>query len=142
MHGELDQMLHDFLIESQENLERLERELMELEQDPDNDELIRSVFRIIHSIKGNARFLNLTSLDRLAHRAEDVLTKLRDHSLLLNTELSTVLLRSVDVIKSMLPYLKHRFSRVVHVFVNSPPPNFCPHQNIYQVFPCRIYRGI
>jgi len=107
MHGELDQVLQDFLIESQENLERLERELMELEQEPDNDELIRSVFRIIHSIKGNARFLNLIALDRLAHRTEDVLAKLRDHSLLLNAEVSTVLLGSVDIIKSMLLHLKN-----------------------------------
>ncbi len=106
MNGELDQILQDFLVESHENLDRLERELVELEQDPDNDELIRSVFRIIHSIKGNARFLNLTALDRLAHHTEDLLAKIRDHSLDLNTEMSTLLLRSVDMIKSMLVHLK------------------------------------
>ena len=59
MNGELDQILADFLIEAQENLERLERELVQLEQDPDNEELLRRVFRIMHSLKGNATFLNL-----------------------------------------------------------------------------------
>lgn len=106
MREEFDQVLHDFLVESQENLEQLERELMELELAPDSDEFIRSVFRIIHSIKGNARFLNLLTLDRLAHRTEDVLARLRDHSLTLDSNLSSVLLNSTDMMKSMLVHLK------------------------------------
>lgn len=106
MNGELDQILADFLVEAQGNLERLERGLVQLEQDPDNEELLRRVFRIMHSLKGNATFLNLAQLEQIAHQTEDVLAKLRDHSITLVPELNTVLFQSIDSIKSMLAHLE------------------------------------
>ena len=69
---ELDQVVRDFLVESQENLERLDNEFVALEHDPENKELLSSVFRTIHSIKGSAGFLKLTDLEQISHRAEDV----------------------------------------------------------------------
>jgi len=106
MNGELDQILADFLVEAQENLERLERELVQLDQDPDNEELLRSVLRIMHSLKGNASFLNLAQLEQIAHQTEDVLAKLHDHSITFVPELNTILFQSIDSIKSMLAHLE------------------------------------
>ena len=106
MANELDQVLRDFLVESQENLERLNQEFVDLENDPENNELLASIFRTIHTIKGSAGFLRLTNLEQVSHYAEDVLAKLRSHTLSLNAELTTSLLRSVDCIKSILLHLQ------------------------------------
>jgi len=102
----IDKVLHDFLVESQENLERLDREFVVLEREPDNKELLESIFRSFHSIKGGAGFLSLAHLEELSHRAEDVLAKLRNHSLALDVDLSTTLLSTVDCIKSILVHLE------------------------------------
>ncbi len=105
MNG-IDRVLGDFIIESQENLERLDHEFVALEHDPNNEELLASIFRTIHTIKGSAGFLNLTNLEQVSHYAEDVLAKLREHSLVLNDDIVTTLLRAVDYIKSMLLILE------------------------------------
>ncbi len=102
----LDRVFQDFLVESQENLDRLDQEFVALEHDPANEQLLASVFRTIHSIKGSAGFLNLTCLEQVSHCAEDVLAKLRDHSLALDEDLTTILLRAVDSIKSILIHLQ------------------------------------
>lgn len=106
MTNELDQVLRDFLAESQENLERLDQEFVDLENDPENQELLASIFRTIHTIKGSAGFLRLNNLEQVSHYAEDVLSRLRNHSLYLNVDLTTTLLRSVDCIKSILVHLQ------------------------------------
>ncbi len=105
MNG-IDRVLSDFIIESQENLERLDHEFVALEHDPQNEELLASIFRTIHTIKGSAGFLNLTNLEQVSHYAEDVLAKLREHSLELNDDIVTTLLSAVDCIKSMLVALE------------------------------------
>ena len=102
----IDRVLSDFIIESQENLERLDHEFIELEHDPNNGELLASIFRTIHTIKGSAGFLNLTNLEQVSHYAEDILAKLREHSLILSDDIVTTLLRAVDCIKSMLLILE------------------------------------
>jgi two-component system chemotaxis sensor kinase CheA len=106
MINELDQVLRDFLVESQENLDRLDQEFVELEQDPTNAELLASVFRTIHTIKGSAGFLRLTNLEQVSHHTENVLAKLRDQSFTLDADLTTTLLRAVDCIKSILLHLQ------------------------------------
>ena len=102
MANGIDRVLSDFIVESQENLERLDHEFVALEHDPDNEELLASIFRTIHTIKGSAGFLNLTNLEQVSHYAEDVLAKLREHSLDLSEDIITTLLNSVDCIKTIL----------------------------------------
>ena len=105
MNG-IDRVLGDFIVESQENLDRLDHEFVDLEHDPHNEELLASIFRTIHTIKGSAGFLNLTNLEQVSHYAEDVLAQLREHSLALNDEIVTSLLQGVDSIKSILLMLE------------------------------------
>jgi two-component system, chemotaxis family, sensor kinase CheA len=102
MNDGIDRVLRDFIVESQENLERLDHEFVALEDDPNNSELLASIFRTIHTIKGSAGFLNLTNLEQVSHYAEDVLAKLREHTLVLNADMTTTLLSAVDCIKAIL----------------------------------------
>ncbi len=102
----IDRVLDDFILESQENLDRLDHEFVALEHDPDNQELLASIFRSIHTIKGSAGFLSLTNLEQISHYAEDVLAKLRERSLELDDHIVTTLLHAVDCIKTILVTLK------------------------------------
>lgn len=89
-------------MESQENLQRIDQELVRLEQEPENRELLADVFRTIHSIKGSAGFLKLPTLETLAHAAEDVLAKVRKGDLQLTVRHLTCVLHAVDSLRSIL----------------------------------------
>ena len=79
----MDEIVKDFLIESNENLDRLDQELVKLESDPSSKELLASVFRTIHTIKGSCGFLGFARLEKLAHAGEGLLARLRDGKLTL-----------------------------------------------------------
>jgi len=66
------ELLQDFLVEAGEILEQLNEQLVDLEQRPDDSELLNAVFRGFHTIKGGGSFLNLTALVEVCHKAEDV----------------------------------------------------------------------
>ncbi len=104
--GMEDDILKDFLAESKENLELLDQQFVELEQDPENEELIKSIFRTIHTIKGTSGFFGFTTLEGIAHFAEDILSKLRDGIITVNEDITTMLLQSVDYIKAILAELE------------------------------------
>ena len=80
----MDEVVKEFLIESHENLNQLDHDLIELEKDPHSKDLLGSVFRTIHSIKGVSGFLDFPKLEALTHAAEELLSKLRDGELVLN----------------------------------------------------------
>lgn len=98
----MDDIVKDFLIESNENLDRLDRELVKLESDPSSKELLASIFRTIHTIKGSCGFLGFARLEKLAHAGESLLARLRDGKLTLNENLTSALLATVDAIRQML----------------------------------------
>jgi two-component system, chemotaxis family, sensor kinase CheA len=95
-------IVKDFLIESYENLDRLDRELVGLEKDPSDAAALASVFRTIHTIKGTCGFLGFSKLEAVAHVGENLLTRLRDRMLTLNPEITTALLSLVDAVRQML----------------------------------------
>jgi len=94
-----DDIVREFLVESNENLDSLDRELVQLEKNPANRETLASVFRTIHTIKGTCGFLGFTKLESVAHVGENLLSRLRDGELALNPEITTALLRMVDAIR-------------------------------------------
>ena len=98
----MDDIVKDFLIESRENLDRLDQELVKLESDPASKELLASIFRTIHTIKGSCGFLGFAHLEKVAHAGESLLSKLRDGVLALNTEMTSGLLSMVDAVRRML----------------------------------------
>ncbi|MFY9791458.1 MAG: chemotaxis protein CheW [Candidatus Sulfotelmatobacter sp.] len=95
-------IVKDFLIESYENLDRLDRDLVGLEKNPRDKEALAGVFRTIHTIKGTCGFLGFNKLEKVAHVGENLLTRLRDGQLTLNPEITTALLGMVDAIRLML----------------------------------------
>jgi two-component system chemotaxis sensor kinase CheA len=99
--GEND-ILKDFLVESYENLDRLDRDLVELEKDPKDKGALAGIFRTIHTIKGTCGFLGFNKLEKVAHVGENLLTRLRDGQLTLNPERTTALLGMVDAVRQML----------------------------------------
>ncbi len=96
-----DEILQDFLIEAGEILERLNEELVELEQSPDDVDLLNAVFRGFHTIKGGASFLSLEGLVQVCHRAEDVFNVLRNGERAVDTDLMDTVLQVLDVVNSM-----------------------------------------
>ncbi len=97
-----DDIVKDFLVESRENLDRLDRDLVELEKNPHDRAALAGVFRTIHTIKGTCGFLGFAKLEKVAHVGENLLSRLRDGQLTLNPERTTALLGMVDAIRQML----------------------------------------
>lgn len=95
-------IVREFLVESHENLDRLDQDLIALEQDPTNRETLASVFRTIHTIKGTSGFLAFNKLEAVAHVGESLLARLRDGLLTLSPEITTALLAMVDAVRQML----------------------------------------
>ncbi len=96
----------DFITEANEHIETAESALLELENHPEDDELINKIFRGFHTIKGMAGFLNLTEIGSLAHSAENLLDLARKGKLVMAAENSDVVFASVDMLKRMLAGLK------------------------------------
>lgn len=92
----------EFLVESYENLDRLDQDLVILESDPRNKETLSSIFRTIHTIKGTCGFLDFAKLEAVAHVGENLLSKLRDGVLVINPEITNALLSTVDAVREML----------------------------------------
>jgi two-component system chemotaxis sensor kinase CheA len=96
-----DEILQDFLVEAGEILERLNEELVELEQSPNDVDLLNAVFRGFHTIKGGASFLSLDGLVDVCHNAEDVFNVLRNGERSVDTDLMDTVLQVLDVVNSM-----------------------------------------
>jgi two-component system chemotaxis sensor kinase CheA len=102
-----DDIVREFLVESNENLDLLDRELVFLEKEPQSREKLASVFRSIHTLKGTCGFLGFTKLESVAHVSENLLSKLRDGEMQLTPEITTALLQMVDTIRQMLESIEH-----------------------------------
>ncbi len=100
--GENDELIKEFLVESYENLDRLDREFMALEKDPTNRDYLSSIFRTIHTIKGTSGFFGFERLQALTHVGENLLSKLRDGKLVLSGDMPNALLAMVDAVRGML----------------------------------------
>ncbi|MBQ0724550.1 MAG: chemotaxis protein CheA [Cycloclasticus sp.] len=96
-----DEILQDFLVEAGEILEQLNDELIALERSPDDVELLNSIFRGFHTIKGGAGFLSLDPLVDICHIAEDVFDILRNGERVADAALMDTILRALDVVNEM-----------------------------------------
>src|SRR2546423_12000996 len=98
---EMDEVVAEFLVESYENLDRLDRELVDLEQNPSADKLA-GIFRTIHTIKGTSGFLGYGKLESITHVGENLLSRLRDGELALDADITSGLLALVDGVRRIL----------------------------------------
>ncbi|MEX0727676.1 MAG: Hpt domain-containing protein, partial [Planctomycetaceae bacterium] len=93
-----DDILQEFLAESWENLSRLDNEIVRLEKEPKNADLLASIFRTIHTIKGTCGFIGLTGLGGVAHAAENVLGQMHIQTLAATPTSISVVLEAIDEI--------------------------------------------
>jgi two-component system, chemotaxis family, sensor kinase CheA len=98
----LDDIVEEFLVESHENLDQLDADLVALEQEPDSRDRLSSIFRTIHTIKGTSGFLAFNRLEEVTHVGENLLSRLRDGELTLTPHRTSVLLSMVDTVRDLL----------------------------------------
>ncbi len=101
-----DEIMQDFLVEAGEILEVLNAELVDLEQSPEDADMLNSIFRGFHTIKGGASFLSLTNLVEICHKAEDVFNLLRNRELALDAQMMDSFLRVLDEVNHMFAQIR------------------------------------
>ncbi len=99
---QMEEILVDFLVEAGENLDRLDQDLVRLEQSPDDKKIIGNVFRALHTIKGSSGFFAFKRLEKVAHAGESLLGKIRDGKLTLNADMVTTLLTTLDRLREIV----------------------------------------
>ena len=102
----MDAMIREFLAESYENLDQLDRDMVALEENPSDREIFARVFRTIHTIKGTCGFLAFSTLESVTHAGENVLARLRDGALQLDEEITGTLLELFDAVRAMLDHIE------------------------------------
>jgi two-component system chemotaxis sensor kinase CheA len=95
-------LMREFVTESFDYIEGAEAALLSLEADPENQEAVNSVFRAFHTIKGTSGFMGLTRVSELAHRAESLLSRVRDKEIQCTGVYADLTLRSIDVLKELM----------------------------------------
>jgi two-component system chemotaxis sensor kinase CheA len=101
-----EELLAEFLTESNENLASIEEQLMALEASPGDEELLNSIFRVIHTVKGSCGFLGLKGLEKTAHAGENLLGKIRSLKFPVNEDIVSLLLACADGINEYLQGLE------------------------------------
>jgi two-component system, chemotaxis family, sensor kinase CheA len=101
----MDELLREFLTETNESLDLIDVELVRFEQDPNNAKILDNIFRLVHTIKGTCGFLGLPRLQTLAHSAETLMGRFRD-GLAVTAEAVTLVLATIDRIKGILAELE------------------------------------
>jgi two-component system chemotaxis sensor kinase CheA len=97
----MDDLLREFLTETNESLDTVDIELVRFEQEPNNAKILDNIFRLVHTIKGTCGFLGLPRLEALAHAAETLMGKFRD-GMPVTGEAVTLILSTIDRLKEVL----------------------------------------
>lgn len=100
--NEMDEVVQEFLVESYENLDQLDRDLVSLEENPGDTEILGSIFRMFHTIKGTCGFLGFTKLEAVTHAGENLLSDLREGVLQINPRIASGLLALGDATRAIL----------------------------------------
>src|SRR3977135_3722629 len=103
----MDELLRDFLTETNESIDVVDVELVRFEQEPNNAKILDNIFRLVHTIKGTCGFLNLPRLEALTHAAEALMDKFRD-GMPVKAEAVSLVLATIDRVKVMLDELEPR----------------------------------
>jgi two-component system chemotaxis sensor kinase CheA len=98
----MDDLLVEFLIECNEGLNKLDQDLVMLEKNPQDTDVLKRIFRAIHSVKGTCGMFEFSRLEHVAHAAEDVLAEMRDGSIAVSPQTIGAVLKAIDIIKSIM----------------------------------------
>src|SRR5262245_13338535 len=102
----MDDLLREFLTETNESIDVVDVELVRFEQEPNNARILDKIFRLVHTIKGTCGFLNLPRLEALTHAAEALMGNFRDGAPV-TSEAVSLILATIDRIKALLDELEH-----------------------------------
>jgi two-component system chemotaxis sensor kinase CheA len=108
MNDELDEIVHEFITEAAESLDKIEPRFVELEQKGQDPDLLNDIFRSMHTIKGAAGFLGFQSIVDVAHSSENIMKKLRDGEISLSKSLMDAILKSIDMLRLLLGHLDEK----------------------------------
>ncbi|RXT48007.1 hybrid sensor histidine kinase/response regulator [Bosea sp. Tri-44] len=103
----MDELLQEFLGETGEHLDMVDRELVRFEQEPNNGDILRNIFRLVHTVKGTCGFIGLPRLEALTHAAESVIGQFRDGASVSSTAV-TAILETIDRIKEIMAELAEK----------------------------------
>lgn len=128
----MDDLLREFLTETNESLDVVDVELVRFEQEPNNNDILANIFRLVHTIKGTCGFLGLPRLEALAHAAETLMGKFRD-GLPVTSDAVSLILKTIDRIKKILGDLEKTggepegtdedlIAKLVAMSEGAPPP--------------------
>jgi len=112
---EMQEIIDDFLVEADELIASLDTHLVALESAPEDLDLLNSIFRAAHTIKGTSSFLGFEQVTSLTHKMEDVLNRLRKAELKVTPEIMDVLLESLDILKVLLDHVRNRSNEQVNL---------------------------
>jgi two-component system chemotaxis sensor kinase CheA len=104
----MEDIIQDFVTEAEEALDKVDPLFVELEEKGYDREILNDIFRSVHTIKGAAGFLGFQGIVDVAHRTEALMKKLRDGDMQITSSLISLILRSVDMLKSLLVHIKHQ----------------------------------
>ncbi|MBO8162475.1 MAG: chemotaxis protein CheA [Brevibacillus sp.] len=99
---DMNQYLDMFIEESKEHLQSINQNLLQLENDPDNIQIVNEIFRSAHTLKGMAATMGFEDMASLTHEAENVLDLIRNHKLRINSDIMDIIFQSVDLIEGMV----------------------------------------
>ncbi len=105
---EMEEIFHDFIVETGEILESLDQQLIVLEKNPEDLEIVNSIFRGVHTIKGAGGFLGLKQIVEVSHKAEEVLNKFRQGTVKVTPEIMDALLGACDMLKTLLAHVSNK----------------------------------
>jgi len=103
----MDDLLQEFLTETGENLDTVDSELVRFEQEPNNRDILRNIFRLVHTVKGTCGFIGLPRLEALTHAAESVIGQFRDGASV-SAIAVTAILETIDRVKDILSELAEK----------------------------------
>ena len=95
------EIVKEFLVESNDHLDDVESKILELEKNPEDVDLINSIFRPIHSMKGSAGFLGLQDIGKVSHELETLLDEARKAKIIITSEIIEILYEGVDILKKL-----------------------------------------
>ena len=112
--SEIDEIVGEFLVESYENLDRFDEDLLALERDPTDTGVLDSIFRTIHTVKGTSGFFGFNQLEALTHVAENLLGKLREGEASVTEEIASALLSTGDSVRGILTTIEETGEEGTH----------------------------
>jgi len=108
MPDEMEEIIAEFITESEETLDKVDPLFIELEAKGDDPEILNKLFRSVHTIKGAAGFLGFQAMVDVAHSAENIMKKLRDGAIKISRPLMDTILKSVDMLRLLLKHVKEK----------------------------------